>query len=184
MHSMNTLINNTIRFSVSTLSCAVLATAMVACNGSSAPQVKATAEIPAGLISKGPATGTGVSAVKATAKQGETITLVGRIGGSEDPFGQDRAVFTIVDPALKSCSNAGDPDHCATPWDYCCEDRGALKRGTATIEITDSNGRPLKVAVRGMSGLDPLAVVAVTGTVSEQNDAGLLVVRATKIEVR
>jgi hypothetical protein len=35
-----------------------------------------------------------------------------------------------------------------------------------------------------MSGLDPLVTVAVTGTVTERNDAGMLVVRATKVEIR
>jgi hypothetical protein len=38
--------------------------------------------------------------------------------------------------------------------------------------------------VKGVSGLDPLAMVAVTGTVTERNDAGMLVVRARKIEIR
>jgi hypothetical protein len=59
-----------------------------------------------------------------------------------------------------------------------------MKRSTATIEITDAAGKPLALAVRGMQGLDPLATIAVTGTVTERNDAGLLVVRAKRIEVR
>ena len=165
-------------------SCAILALAMAACDGAAAPPTKATTTIPAGVITKGPATGTGVAAAKLTAKQGETITIVGRIGGSEDPFVADRAVFTIVDPSLKSCADMADPEHCATPWDYCCEERGSLKRSTATIEFAGSDGRPLKGSIRGMSGLDPLVTVAVTGTVTERNDAGVLVVRATKVEVR
>ena len=173
-----------VRICASFSSCALLAFTMAACDGAAAPQSKTTAIIPAGMITKGPAAGTGVTAAKLTAKQGETITVVGRIGGSEDPFVADRAVFTIVDPSLKSCADAGDPDHCETPWDYCCEDRASLKRGTATIEFAGSDGRPLKGSVRGMSGLDPLVTVAVTGTVTERNDAGMLVVRATKVEIR
>jgi hypothetical protein len=35
-----------------------------------------------------------------------------------------------------------------------------------------------------VQGLEPLATVAVSGTVVERNDAGLLVVRAKRIEVR
>ena len=173
-----------VRACASISSYALLVFAMAACDGAAAPQTKATTIIPAGMITKGPATGTGVAAAKLTAKQGETITIVGRIGGSEDPFVADRAVFTIVDPSLKSCADAGDPDHCETPWDYCCEDRASLKRSTATIEFAGSDGRPLKGSIRGMSGLDPLVTVAVTGTVTERNDAGMLVVRATKVEVR
>ena len=54
----------------------------------------------------------------------------------------------------------------------------------ATIEIAGADGKPLAGSVKGVSGLDPLAIVAVTGTVTERNDAGMLVVRARKIEVR
>jgi hypothetical protein len=125
-----------------------------------------------------------VGAAKATAKAQQPITVVGRIGGSENPFVAGRAVFTIVDPALKSCADAGDADHCTTPWDYCCESRESLKKNTATVEIIGADGRPLPLAVRGMDGLDPLATIAVTGTVTEANDAGLLVIRATRIVVK
>jgi hypothetical protein len=141
-------------------------------------------KLPDGLVTRGEPSGTNVAACKASAKQGETVTVVGRIGGSRMPFANDVAVFTIVDPSLKSCADGTDPDHCNTPWDYCCEDREAMKRGMATIEFADAQGVPLGFPVRGASGLDPLATVAVTGVVVEKNDAGLMVVRATKVVVR
>lgn len=167
-------------------SLALLATALAGCGdaGTSPRTAAARAALPDGLVVRGKAEGTHVAAAKATARQGDEIVIVGRIGGSEEPFVAGRAVFTIVDPALKSCADVDDPDHCKTPWDYCCEERDAMKRGTATIEIADAGGRPLPIAVRGLQGLDPLATVAVTGTVTERNDAGLLVVRARRIEVR
>lgn len=167
-------------------SLALLATALAGCGdaGTSPRTAAARATLPDGLVVRGKAEGTHVAAAKATARQGDEIVIVGRIGGSEEPFVAGRAVFTIVDPALKSCADMDDPDHCKTPWDYCCEERDAMKRGTATIEIADAGGRPLPIAVRGLQGLDPLATVAVTGTVTERNDAGLLVVRARRIEVR
>ena len=141
-------------------------------------------KLPDGLVTRGEPSGTNVAACKASAKQGETVTVVGRIGGSRMPFANDVAVFTIVDPALKSCADGTDPDHCRTPWDYCCEDREAMKRGMATIEFADAQGTPFGFPVRGASGLEPLATVAVTGVVVEKNDAGLMVVRATKVVVR
>ena len=160
------------------------ASALVACEGAQEKPAAATTTIPAGMVARGPAQGTGVTAAKASATQGAEIVIVGKIGGSEAPFSADRAVFTIVDPALKSCADGGDPDHCTTPWDYCCEDRKALKSGMATLEIAGASGKPLAGSVKGVSGLDPLAIVAVTGTVTERNDAGMLVVRARKIEIR
>ena len=161
------------------------ASILVACDGGTpARPADAAGGLPAGLVVRGPAKGTDVAAAKGTARQGETITVVGRIGGSEEPFVADRAVFTIVDHALKSCADGGEPDHCKTPWDYCCEDRAKMRAGTATVEIAGADGRPLPVNVRGQSGLEPLATVAVTGKVVERNDAGVLVIRATRIEVR
>lgn len=164
---------------------AILALSLPACDSSTAPPATtATVSLPAGMVVRGAALGTDVAAAKSSAKQGDEIIIVGRIGGSEEPFVSGRAVFTIVDPALKSCADAGDPDHCSTPWDYCCEDRASLKRSTATIEIIGTDGRPISCSVQGISGLNPLATIAVTGTVTERNDAGLFVVRAKKIEVR
>lgn len=105
------------------LTCILATSALIACDGAQEKPAAAATAIPAGMVARGPAQGTGVTAAKGSAKQGDEIVIVGKIGGSETPFSADRAVFTIVDPALKSCADGGDPDHCATPWDYCCEDR-------------------------------------------------------------
>ena len=141
-------------------------------------------KLPEGLVVRGEPTGTPVTECKASAKQGDTVTVLGRIGGSRMPFTNDVAMFTIIDPALKSCSDGAEPDHCKTPWDYCCEDRTALKRGMATVELADASGVAFGFPVRGAHGLEPLATVAVTGVVVEKNDAGLMVVRASKVVVR
>ncbi|MFO0963615.1 MAG: hypothetical protein U0625_12035 [Phycisphaerales bacterium] len=150
-----------------------------AARGAGAP----AAALPAGLVERGPAEGLAVVECKSKAKQGDTVTVVGRIGGSEEPFNAQRAVFTIVDASLPDC-NAGKDDHCKTPWDYCCEDPKRLRECSATIEIAGPDGKPLALAVRGMQGLDPSATIAVTGTIVEKNDEGVLVVRAQKIQVR
>lgn len=140
--------------------------------------------LPEGLIvSVKEPSGTHVAACKAAAKQGEEVTIVGRIGGTRNPFVADAAVFTIVDPSLKACGDSDD-DHCKTPWDYCCEDREAMKRSMATVEVVGDDGQPLALPLRGLQGLEPLAMVAVTGTVTERNDQGVFVVRARKIAVR
>src|SRR5688500_19551994 len=48
------------------------------------------------------------------------VTVVGRIGGSENPWVDDMAAFTIVDPSLKACSDIPG-DMCEKHWDYCCD---------------------------------------------------------------
>jgi hypothetical protein len=150
--------------------------------GAGAPAM-ASVHLPEGMIVRGEPTGTHVAACKLAAKQGDEVTIVGRIGGSRNPFVSDAAVFTIVDPSLKPC-NAKDDDHCSMPWDYCCEDRDSMKRSMATIEIAGDDGTPMALPLRGLQGLDPLATVSVTGIVTERNDQGVLVVRAKRIVVQ
>ncbi|MBL9140561.1 MAG: hypothetical protein JNK53_01730 [Phycisphaerae bacterium] len=121
---------------------------------------------------------------KASAKKGDRVTVVGRIGGSRVPFVASQAMFTLVDAKIPSCADMGEPDHCATPWDYCCEPRENLKKNMISIEIPGADGKLLPFSVRGAEGLEPLVTVAVTGVVTERNDQGLFVVRAEKIEIQ
>lgn len=138
--------------------------------------------LPTGLVVKGAAqNAVGVAQCKTSAKLGDTVTVVGRIGGAKVPFNASRSVFTIVDPSLKACSDIPGDD-CKTPWDYCC-DRDKLPQNMATIEIVDAQGKVLPFNVRGADGLEPLTRVAVTGRVTERNDQGLFVVRAERINL-
>ena len=60
----------------------------------------------------------GVIKVRQEAKDQTDVVIVGRIGGSENPWVDGRAAFSIVDPSLKSCAEVG-LDNCPKPWDYC-----------------------------------------------------------------
>lgn len=48
----------------------------------------------------------------------DDVVVVGRIGGSENPWVDGRAAFSIVDTSLESCLECGSAD-CPKPWDYC-----------------------------------------------------------------
>lgn len=113
-------------------------------------------------------------------KEGEEVAVVGRVQSKV----KGRALFHLVDDSVEDCTRTGEDDHCRTPWDYCCEDRDSMKRNMATIEIAGDDGAPLALPLRGLQGLDPLATVSVTGTVTERNDQGVLVVRAKRIAVQ
>ncbi|MBC7833584.1 MAG: hypothetical protein H7Y88_00605 [Phycisphaerales bacterium] len=122
-----------------------------------------------------------VKAAKAGAKQGDQVVLVGRIGGREEPFVAHRAIFQLVDPAMPACSdNAADT--CKTPWDYCCEDPADVSASSATIQVVDPSGAPLKIDLKDAHGLKPLSRIIVVGTVASA-DAGNIVVNATGIYV-
>jgi len=70
------------------------------------------------LLSEEPQGAAGVRDVRESAKDEDEVVMVGRIGGMEDPWVEDLAAFSIVDPAMKPCNEIGD-DACPKPWDYC-----------------------------------------------------------------
>lgn len=70
------------------------------------------------LLTAEPARATGVIQVRDEAADQDEVVVVGRIGGSENPWVAGLAAFSIVDPSIKSCLECGS-DGCLKPWDYC-----------------------------------------------------------------
>ena len=122
-----------------------------------------------------------VEAVKASAKAGDKVIIRGRIGGSASPFVDGRAVFTLMGPGVKACSDNPE-EGCKTPWDYCCETPDTIARHSATILVADAAGNPLRVGLKGANGLKELSEVVVQGTVKEAKDK-ILIINATGLFV-
>lgn len=118
---------------------------------------------------------------KRNVEAGDEVTIRGRIGGRTQPFIDGRAIFTIVGPGPPACSDLPD-DHCTTPWDYCCAPRAELRANTATIQLADENGAPLRTDIKGRNGIRELSDLTIRGTVVAAKD-GALIVKATKIYV-
>jgi hypothetical protein len=121
----------------------------------------------------------GVVQAKADAKEGEPITLEGRIGGRGEPVSASSGVFVIMDPALPSCADNPD-DQCPTPWDYCCETQETITANAATIQLRDADGNPVSLTE---GDLKPLSRVAVVGTVAPRPNNDTMVVHATGVYV-
>ena len=144
----------------------------------------AAAALPPSLfLSAAPADAKDIKDAKGSAKVGDKIILVGRIGGSKEPFVAQRAVFTLVDKRLKACGEGTAMDSCETPWDYCCETREEITANSAAVQVVDAGGQPIKAELNGVNGLKLLATVTVVGTVVTA-EAGNLVVRATGLYVQ
>jgi hypothetical protein len=122
-----------------------------------------------------------VEEVKKAAKKGDTVVIRGRIGGSVEPFVDGRAVFTIVGPGIKSCAEEPD-DPCKTPWDYCCETKADIVLHSATVQVLDGAGKPLKIGMKGRSGLKELSDVSVVGKVMSM-EGKAMVVQATGLYI-
>ena len=70
------------------------------------------------LLSSEPDGAAGVIEVRKEAKDQDDVVIVGRIGGSEQPWIEGLTAFTIVDPLIKHCHELAD-DGCSKPWDFC-----------------------------------------------------------------
>ena len=124
-----------------------------------------------------PAEAKSVGALRVGVESGTDVVVMGRVRDISE-----RSAFTLADMALVSCAAMEDPDHCLTPWDYCCEDPEALQLGTLMVEFTE-NGTPVKETARGFHGLDNLSEVVVTGKLSI-DDLGNMSVAASTVFVR
>jgi hypothetical protein len=122
-----------------------------------------------------------VMATKESAKDGEEVTLVGRIGGSESPFVNGRAAFTLVDTSLVPCSER-EGDSCQTPWDYCC-DTDALPKATAVVKVVDEAGQTISLDAKKDLGLKELQTIVVRGK-AKRDEAGNLTVTSPAIFVK
>lgn len=146
-------------------------------------EVSSAAALPPGLLlAQEPEGVQGLVAALTSAKDGEQVTLRGRVGGRRAPFVSGRAVMVLVDLSVPYCGENGDDDHCRTPWDYCCEPADHLAKHAVTVQVVDQNGEVLRADLNGAGGLAPLRKVAVQGTL-RQDGSGGRTVQATGIYV-
>ena len=153
----------------------------VGCNGQAPVAFGPSAEGAQYRLAAEPDAAQGVKAARAAAKDGEEVTLVGRIGGDENPWVEGQAAFMLVDSSLKAC-NEKDDDACPTPWDYCC-DTDVLPQSKAMIKVVGADGRPVATDARKLLGLKELQTVVVHGQ-AKRDEAGNLTVLADGIYVR
>ena len=161
------------------LGCLVLA---IGCSSSSPTAISAppSAEVAKYFLDEEPAAAKSVVDAKKSAQDGEEVTLVGRIGGSESPFVAGRASFTIVDVARVPCSEIPG-DNCPTPWDYCC-DPDIGPESTAVVKIVDGDGKTIAKDAQTDLGMKELQTVTVKGK-AKRDEAGNLVVLASAVFV-
>lgn len=130
------------------------------------------------LLTEKPTQAQGVGAARKNKDEVEEIVVEGRIGGSEKPFVDGIAAFTIVDPAVPHCSA---DEGCPTPWDYCCE-TDKLKDNTALVKIVGTDGAPVSQDARELLGVKELSRVIVRGK-AQRDEEGNLTVLASKVHI-
>ena len=158
------------------LACAACGVVLGGCErgaerSASAPGVAEPAGGAAWVLTGEPAGAVGVAEVKASAQEGDTVVLRGRIGGRRDPMGEGSAVFTVMDLGLPHCGENPE-DKCATPWDYCCEKPETIRANAATVQAP---------AAADGAGFRPLDEVVVVGTVGPRPNPDVLTVVASGV---
>ena len=160
-------------------SCQKSETAATESPAASGPSTALTAVIDAAPAGEAKA----IHVVRTTAKPGDVVTVSGRVMGNANPFVEGRAAFILGDPeVLTACSDIPG-DACDTPWDNCCDSPEDKKRGIATVQIVDAEGRVLKEGIEGIGGVEKLATLTISGTVAEGSTGDLLVINANAIDV-
>ena len=166
------------------LAALALVTSVVGCaSSSSSPSASGgpSADGEKYRLASEPAGAKGVKEVKASSKDEDEVTVVGRIGGDVNPWIDGQAAFLIVDPSLKPC-NEKDDDACPTPWDYCC-DTDQLPECKAMVKVGGPDGKTVATDARQLLSLKELQTVIVHGR-AKRDEAGNLTVLADGVFVR
>jgi hypothetical protein len=132
------------------------------------------------LLQEEPKDAKPVKAIREKGKNGEKVTVVGRIGGRANPWIKGAAAFSIVDSSLKSCDQIPG-DSCPTPWDYCCE--SDLGKSTLLITFTDEAGKMVKQDARELLSIKELQTVVIEGQVKRDKSNNVSIL-ASKIYVK
>lgn len=120
-----------------------------------------------------------VRAAREKAKDDQAIAVVGRIGGSKQPWIEGLAAFSLVDRSLTPC-NEIEGDTCPTPWDYCCA--AELPQATVLVKFVDDSGRIVREDARQLLGVEALQHVVVTGK-ALRDEAGNVSIAASGIYI-
>lgn len=157
-----------------------LAASLTGCGGDGSPSTSAAPSRDTTYVaSREPAGAIAVGDARESAKDKNEVAVVGRIGGSAEPFVEGIAAFTIVDLKVPYC--AAD-EGCPTPWDYCCE-QNEVKKNIAMVKVVDGQGAPVAQDARQLLGVEELNTVVVHG--EAQRDAqGNFAVLADKVFVK
>lgn len=158
----------------------LLGTAMLTlgCSQGLDSQSTSPGKLPSGekyLLASEPQGAQDVIHVRENAQDEQTVIVVGRIGGSENPWVEGRAAFSIVDLSLHACSDK-EGDECQTPWDYCCE-TDVLPQATVLVKVVDDSGNLVAMDARELLQAKELQTVVIEGK-AKRDEVGNLTVLA------
>lgn len=173
-----------IAFHTFTLSAAVLA--LTGC-GSAPDHSPAAAVAPTTLdgskylLAEEPDGAVGVMAARETAKDGDPVVIVGRIGGAANPWIEGRAAFMLLDASKLMVAEGAD----AAAGELCTGDCCATERADCTtlVKVVDANGRLVAADSRQLLGLTTEDMVVVRGK-AKKDESDNFTVLADAVYIR
>jgi hypothetical protein len=133
------------------------------------------------ILTEEPDGAIGVIAARESAKNGEPIDVVGRIGGAANPWIEGRAAFTLLDASMTLVANGTESGSNQICLDDCCaQERSA---STTLVKVVDVSGRVLPADARKLFDITADDMVVVRGTASK-DESGNFVVLADGVHVR
>jgi len=134
-------------------------------------------------ITERPSNPLSVVEARQRAKKGDTLTLVGVIGGRPTPFVENRAAFILADEHNITACSKREGDNCQTPWDYCCETPDKIKESTVMIQVVGKNNKVLKESLKGFGGLKELSKVIIQGVFDDNTTEENVIINAVGIYI-
>lgn len=155
-------------------SCLLVVTMVMGCGGGDVEPPEVSIDATPYLLKAAPVEALEVAAVHQSVEDTREVVVVGKIGGSLNPWIEGRSAFNIVDRKVKSCTDIPGDD-CPTPWDYCCS-QSDLVNSTALVKVVGADGELLAADARRLFGVKELQTVIVRGTATKDDKGNLVVV--------
>ena len=164
----------------------MMPTLLTGCGSSSAdvsPQVVTPVSIDGEkfVLADEPDGAIGVIAARESAKNGDPVVVVGRIGGAANPWIDGRAAFMLLDASMLVVADGTESAEGEICMDDCCAtDRAA---STTLVKFVDESGGVVPADARQLFGVTANDMVVVRGK-AKKDDNGNFVVLAEGLHVR
>jgi hypothetical protein len=133
------------------------------------------------LLSEEPDGAVGVIEARESVEDGASLVLVGRIGGSANPWIDGRAAFMLLDASMQVAAEGED---CAEgelcTGDCCSTERLAC---TTLVKVVDASGRVVPVDSRKLLGLKESDMIVVAGR-AKKDKSGNFSMLANRLYIR
>ncbi len=175
------------RLAIVTFTLSVAVVGFTGCSSSSTDEAAATA-VPAAsldgskyLLAEEPDGAMGVIAARESAKDGDPVVIVGRIGGSDNPWIEGRAAFMLLDASKLMVAIGEDLGEEEICMDDCC----AAERADCTtlVKVVDADGKLVAADSRQLLGLTSDDMVVVRGK-AKKDDSDNFTVLADAVYIR